>query len=110
MEVESYLRFLAALAAVLALLLAGAWCLRRFGPGTGLVPRGGRRLAVVESLSLDPRRRLLLVRRDGVEHLLLLGPGGECVVERGIVPLRQPAPGVSAPGAGPAESGRGRAP
>lgn len=44
--------------------------------------RSGRRLAVVEVLPVDDRRRLVLVRRDGAEHLLLVGgPGGDLVVE-----------------------------
>lgn len=44
--------------------------------------RSGRRLSVVEVLPVDDRRRLVLVRRDGAEHLLLVGgPGGDLVVE-----------------------------
>lgn len=43
--------------------------------------RGPRRLKVQESLMLDPRHRLVLVRRDDREHLLLLGPGQDLLVE-----------------------------
>ncbi|MBC7768320.1 MAG: flagellar biosynthetic protein FliO [Phycisphaerales bacterium] len=39
-----------------------------------------RRLKLSESLMLDPRRRLVLVRCDGREHLILLGPSGDIVV------------------------------
>ncbi|MCF4166569.1 flagellar biosynthetic protein FliO [Zavarzinia compransoris] len=67
-----------ALGIVILLILALGWALRRFG-NTG-VRRMGKRLAVIESLALDPRRRLVLVRRDGEEHLLLLGPAGDIVV------------------------------
>ena len=79
-----YWRFVAALIFVLALIVAIAWLMRRFGMGG---PRGTpigrkRRLAVVDVLVLDARRRLVLVSRDGVEHLLLLGAQGETVVER----------------------------
>lgn len=42
------------------------------------------RLAIVEVRYLDPRRKLVLVRRDDVEHLLLLADGRESVVESGI--------------------------
>ena len=50
---------------------------RRFAPMAVLKLKtpAERRLAVVESLMLDPQRRLLLVRCDGEEHLLLLGEG-----------------------------------
>lgn len=81
----------AVLALIFVLGLIGLCVLaaRRFGLG-GLraAPRFGqdRRLGVVETLALDPRRRLVLMRRDGVEHLVILGPAGETVVERGIKP------------------------
>jgi flagellar protein FliO/FliZ len=51
---------------------------RRFGPEwiTRLQkPRAERRLTIVESLPLDPARRLVLVQLDGRERLLLLGEG-----------------------------------
>ena len=54
--------------------------------------RGKRRLSVQEVLSLDSKRRLVLLKRDGVEHLLLLGLNDDVVVETGIVPpAEQPA-------------------
>ncbi|CAK0764987.1 flagellar protein FliO/FliZ [uncultured Gammaproteobacteria bacterium] len=81
-----WLRFLVALVAVVALIFAAAWVAKRLGLGGLGVATAGRirRLAVVDSVSLDPRRRLVLVRRDGMEHLLLLGSSGDLVVERGI--------------------------
>ncbi|MEZ6024009.1 MAG: flagellar biosynthetic protein FliO [Hyphomonadaceae bacterium] len=39
-----------------------------------------KRLKVTESLMLDPRRRMVLVRCDGREHLILLSPAGDVVV------------------------------
>jgi flagellar protein FliO/FliZ len=53
-----------------------------------------RRLAIVEVLPLDAKRRLVLLRRDGAEHLVLLGLGGDIVVERSTGPT--PAPTFSA--------------
>jgi flagellar protein FliO/FliZ len=67
-----------ALAATLGLFGIGVWAARRWGPKSlfNLRPVGGeRRLAVVESLTLDPSRRLLLVRVDSQERLVLLGDG-----------------------------------
>jgi flagellar protein FliO/FliZ len=78
-EVLDWARALAALIATLALIGAAAFGARRLGmlqPGA----QGTRRLRVTESLMLDPRRRLVIVRCDGREHLLLLSPAGDRVV------------------------------
>lgn len=86
MDMEVYLRFVLAFVLVIGLILLGGGLLRRFaGRFTGLVParKGQRRLKIVETLTLDPRRRLVLVRRDGVEHLLMIGGTTDIVVERG---------------------------
>lgn len=85
MEPISYIRFIGSLVLVLGLILGVLWALRRFGVG-GMVARPGsrRRLAVVEVMTVDNRRRLVLVRRDGCEHLLLIGGAQDLVVERGI--------------------------
>ncbi len=84
MEAGNYLQFLLALIFVVGLIIVGAWTARRMGFGGPAVKRGQRRLAVVESLPVDARRRLLLVRRDDREHLLLLGGGADLLVERDI--------------------------
>jgi flagellar protein FliO/FliZ len=81
----STLKFALAFLLVLGLIALCAWALRRFGLGGAIRPTRGRRLAVVESLALDPRHRLVLVRRDDREHLLLIGTG-ETVIESGIIP------------------------
>ncbi|PWR19807.1 flagellar biosynthetic protein FliO [Zavarzinia compransoris] len=83
------LRAAFALGLVILLILVFGAVLRRFG-GAGL-QRQGKRLAVSETLALDPRRRLVLVRRDGREHLLLLSPSGDIVVEPGIDAAAPPA-------------------
>jgi flagellar protein FliO/FliZ len=72
-------RSLFALIATLALILGAAWGARRLGmlqPGKP----GERRLRLSESLMIDPRRRLVIVRCDEREHLILCGPGGDVVV------------------------------
>ena len=90
MDMDTYLRFVAALVFVLVLIGAAAWLVRRFGlAGARPLVRGNRsrrRLALVEVLPVDAKRRLVLVRRDGVEHLLLLGTTADLVVETGISP------------------------
>ncbi len=83
-EAFDLLRVAAALLAVLGLLGLLAAGARRFELHRRLGGVGGGRLAVVETRWLDSRTRLLLVRRDRVEHLLLLGAGPPLLVERGI--------------------------
>lgn len=82
MDFVSYLKFTLALGLVLALFGVAAWAAKRYLPGVRVGVRAGRRLSVVEVLMLDTRRRLVLVRRDGVEHLILLGATTETVIER----------------------------
>lgn len=55
-----------------------------------------RRLDVVEHHSLDGRRRLVLVRRDDVEHLILTGGPVDVVIETGIGGRASAARGVRA--------------
>ena len=78
MNFADFARAIFALALTLGLVGLGAVALRRFGPGAlaRLVgPKAERRLTVVESLVLDPARRLVIVSCDGKERLLLLGEG-----------------------------------
>jgi flagellar protein FliO/FliZ len=81
MEMMSLLRAVLALMLVLGLIGAAAWAVRRFGRGGlfGARPATARRLGVIETLALDARHRLVLVKRDDRQHLLLLGPA-QCVV------------------------------
>ncbi len=81
-------QFFLAFVIVLGLIGATAWAVRRFGAGTigGAGMRGRQpRLAVVDYASIDGRRRLLLVRRDNVEHLVMIGGPTDVVVESNIV-------------------------
>jgi hypothetical protein len=73
---------------VLALIGAIAYLVRRFaGGGIGSGNSRGRmpRLAVIDAAAVDGRRRLVLVRRDNVEHLLMIGGPSDIVVEPNIV-------------------------
>jgi flagellar protein FliO/FliZ len=92
MSIDLYTRFLLALLAVVALLALFAWLARRLGLGTRVSAGGRRRLAIVEVAPVDGKRRLVLLRRDDTEHLLLLGPDGAIVVERGIAPAESGFP------------------
>jgi flagellar protein FliO/FliZ len=82
---DMYWRFVLALVLVVALIFATAWIAKRLGLGGRIVPnRGKRRLAIQEVLSLDGKRRLVLLKRDGVEHLVLFGVTNDVVLETGI--------------------------
>src|SRR5438046_1095786 len=73
---------------VLGLLALAFWLLRRFGGGRlgGGATRGRQpRLAVIDQASVYSQRRLVLIRRDNVEHLLIIGGPTDVVVEQNIV-------------------------
>jgi flagellar protein FliO/FliZ len=86
-EMPLAVRFFVAFLIVLGLIGAIAWAVRRFGSGRlGANTRGRQpRLAVIDYASVDGRRRLILVRRDNVEHLLMIGGPSDIVVEPNIV-------------------------
>lgn len=83
---------------VLALIGVVAWLVRRFaGNNIGSGGNRGRmpRLAVIDAAAVDGRRRLVLVRRDNIEHLIMIGGPTDLVVEPNIMrntPQRDQAP------------------
>lgn len=80
-------QFIITLLVVLALIAVVVWLVSRYG-GTRVAGqnRNARapRLALVDALPIDGRRRLVLVRRDNIEHLLLIGGPSDLVVEPAI--------------------------
>lgn len=86
-EIPLAAKFFIAFAVVLALIGLTAWLVRRFGANRlGGGARGRQpRLAVIDAATVDGRRRLLLIRRDNVEHLLMIGGPTDLVVEPNIV-------------------------
>src|SRR5437588_9820785 len=107
-NMPSTLTFIFAFVAVLALIGVAAWLVRRFaGNRLGANTNRGRmpRLAVIDAAAVDGRRRLVLVRRDNIEHLLMIGGPTDIVVEANIVratAARDQLP-QRAPGAGEAQ-------
>ncbi len=86
-----------ALAIVLVLILLGLWVLKvLFNASANLGRTRGRRVNVVDSVAIDARRRLLIVRRDNVEHLILTGGSHDLLIEANI-PVERPAPPVRRP-------------
>lgn len=81
-------RFFIAFLVVFILIGLTAWLVRRFGTGRlGAQSARGRqpRLAVIDAAPVDGRRRLVLIRRDNIEHLLMIGGPSDVVVETNIV-------------------------
>ena len=96
MEILSWLIFVVFIA---ALLIAGGLLLRGYlntGTPKGALkdalsgnffgPRAPKRLEVTDQANVDGRRKLLLIRRDGIEHLIMTGGPVDVVIETGISP------------------------
>lgn len=82
MDLMLLLRAIAALGLVIGLIALAAVMARRMGWGNGGGAwRGERRLSVSESLSIDAKRRILLIKCDDQEHLVLLGLQNEIVLK-----------------------------
>lgn len=86
MEFSDYLRFVVALVFVLGLIGVLTVAARKMGFGHNTTQFRGqaKRLGIVEIMPLDARRKMVLVRRDDKEHLVILGPGSETLIESGI--------------------------
>ncbi len=101
MDGGEVLRAVLALTFVLGLILVCAMAVRRFGWVDFQSPAATtRRLALVESLTLDPRHRLLLVRCDDRDHMLVLGPSG-CHFAPAPLPAKAHSPAAGSDGPAP---------
>lgn len=92
------LRTLGALGLVLGMLATALWVVRRYDlklPGR-MAGGGRKRVELVERLAVDAKRSVALIRRDGCEHLIFIGPEGHATIETGIV---APPPTVAEPSA-----------
>jgi len=91
MDATGILKAVFALAVVLGLILVLAYGLRRYAPNLLArlsAPRGRKRLEILETLVLDPTRRVVMVRVDDEERLILLGEGRELIEPRTHVEAR----------------------
>jgi flagellar protein FliO/FliZ len=96
-------KLLIAFAIVFILIVTTFWLLRRVGgKRIGGASRGRQpRLAVIDAAAVDGRRRLVLIRRDNLEHLLMIGGPSDVVIEQNIVRAVPVAPARDAPGRPP---------
>ena len=90
MELAALARTMGALGVVLGLLAAALWIVRRYDialPGRiGASATLAGRVGVIERVTLDARRSLVLLRRDDREHLVVLAPDRVTILEQGIAP------------------------
>lgn len=98
------LQFLITAVVILGLVALVYWLVRRYSAaGLGRIGRGRvPRLAIIDAMSVDGRRRLVLVRRDNIEHLILIGGPSDLVVEQAIQRPRQTKTAAAAGEAEPA--------
>lgn len=89
---NSVLNAIFALGIVLGLIVLGLWLLKLFTNASASIGQIRKRLMVVESASLDGKRKVVIVRRDNVEHLILTGGPQDVVIESGIAAPEQNAP------------------
>jgi flagellar protein FliO/FliZ len=89
-DIPQGVQWLLALAIVLGLVIVFGWMLRRFAGGKLRAKGQGNRarqprLGVVDIYDLDRQRQLILLRRDNVEHLVMIGGPNDVVVETTIL-------------------------
>ncbi len=92
------------LSVVAAIALAAVVGVRAYMSGTSpgellFRPRPEPRVSVVEHTNLDGKRKLVLIRRDDVEHLIMTGGPVDVVVETGIGEKRRPVAEPATPSA-----------
>lgn len=95
MNFDTLILGVAAILFALALLALLVWAFRAFfgkSSAASLRKARERRLGVVETAAVDAKRSLYLIRRDDVEHLVMIGGPVDMVVETGIKPRPQAQP------------------
>ncbi len=97
-DLNSLIVYVAAFIFVIALIALAAWLYRSLagggGGGGGFFGGRDRRIGVSEAVSMDGRRKLILIRRDDVEHLIMTGGPIDIVLETGIKPRRASEPSL----------------
>lgn len=84
-ELANYVIALATVALLLTATLYGLrWWMAQGGKAGLFKDRAPKRLAIVDQIAVDARRRLLLIRRDDMEHLIMIGGPSDIVIETAI--------------------------
>ncbi|MCK5295425.1 MAG: FliO/MopB family protein [Alphaproteobacteria bacterium] len=85
-----YINTVLALCFVLGMILLLAWAARKFNPNN-IIRTKKQRISVVETAFIDSNRKLVLIRRDNKEHLIVTGGTQDLLVEKDI-PAPEPEP------------------
>jgi len=80
--IAPYMNYVIAALVIVAVLILGMMVYSALA--SSIKGRRGSRLGISEYHEIDKSRRLVLIRRDGVEHLLLIGGDRDLVIETGI--------------------------
>jgi len=88
-DLSDLLVYFGAFLFVIALIGIGGYLLKGVLSGSskqggGLLRGRERRLGVVEAAAVDGRRKLILLRRDNIEHLIMTGGPVDMLIESGI--------------------------
>ncbi len=94
-----------ALGIVVVLIVLGLWLLKLLTRAGENMGRGReKRLQVIDTAAVDGKRKVMIIRRDNVEHVIMTGGPTDLVIESGIAvaeapQTRRPAPARRAPAA-----------
>ena len=88
-ELPQIAKLLIALCVVFLLMGGLVFIMKKLGLSAETSIKSGdkRRLKIVESLPLDARRRLAILKCDNKEHLVILSVTGETVIDTDIPPV-----------------------
>src|SRR5690349_1749550 len=100
-----------ALGFVLVLIVLGLWLLKVLTKASNRLGGGSdKRLQVIDTATVDGKRKVMIIRRDNVEHVIMTGGPQDLLIESGIAvpepqPARRPAqrPAAAARAAAPAD-------
>lgn len=85
MEVIILIKAISAFVFVIGLMYLFSYIMKRTGVANSLAAvKSEARLKIVEFLPIDHSRKLVIIKRDNKEHLLLLGSNNETVIETDI--------------------------
>jgi len=92
--IDQLLYWIISLLFVIALILGLALLIKKYAlpnsPNNPLFKKNKlRRLEIIDQLPLDHKSKLVLIRRDDTEHLLMLGQSGDLMIERNITPRQK---------------------
>lgn len=85
-ELPQAVRLIIALCIVFIIMGGLAFALKKLGLATNSTIKSGdkKRLKIVESIPLDARRRLVILKCDNKEHLVILGANSEIIIDNDI--------------------------